>query len=362
GRPGQVRARHPGGGARRPEAAPVGAAGAGRRGRRRRRPAVGDHRVRRPGRVPRLRRHPLPHRAERRELHRGGPPAVGRPAVHHPDVRGVPPRRAPAGRHHLVHGQGGRRGAQLRLPVLLDVPDQPGGSRRRHLPRHRRHPDPVAAGHAAGRADRHPGRDLPGRVRRRPAVRPGGQPVRGRDDRRAVDRRRPVHLRLLDPGPRLPAVGTRRLPGVVHPDAPHRHPVQRGDAEAGAHGPARGVVRAGRAEVAHDPQRGAADRARRHRHRRHAGRGPDRRGDRPAAAAGRHQPAHRVQPVLRDRGPDPAGLAADVHLRAVRDRGRQHRGAGVPAGLGRGARAHHHHRAAQPDRSTGGPARPGPWI
>ena len=52
------------------------------------------------------------------------------------------------------------------------------------------------------------------------------------------------------------------------PDAPGDRPVHRGDAEARPERPARGVLRARRAEVAHDPAGRPADRARRHRHRR----------------------------------------------------------------------------------------------
>ncbi len=120
----------------------------------------------------------------------------------------------------------------------LDVPGQPGGPGRGRLPRDRRHVDELAAGDPDRRAARHPGRDLPGGVRRAAPVRAGDQLLRRRHDRCAVDRGRPVHLRVLDPRARLPEVRLRRRAGVVHPDAADRHPVHRGDAQAGAERPA----------------------------------------------------------------------------------------------------------------------------
>src|SRR5262249_50670028 len=85
---------------------------------------------------------------------------------------------------------------------------------------------------------------------------------------------------------------------------------------------------------------------------RDAGRGPGRRRDRAAAAARRHQPAHRVQPVPGVGRPATAGVAADAHLRAVRHRGRQHRLTGVPASLGGRLRADRPHRTVEPRGPT----------
>ena len=123
-----------------------------------------------------------------------------------------------------------RRGstASSSPPSMRGVIGDGGGA----LPRDRRH----AADHAARRpdrgADRHHGRDLPGRVRQGPA-RPRAHVLRRRDDRHPVDRRRPVRLRavraLLRPGH---PVRLRRRGRAVRADDPGRGPVDRGDAEA----------------------------------------------------------------------------------------------------------------------------------
>ena len=78
--------------------------------------------------------------------------------------------------------------------------------------------------------------------------------------------------------------------GAVAADDPDRRPLDRGDAAAGSRRPARGVVRPGRAEVAHDRQGRAAHRPRRHRHRRRAGHLPRHRRDRAAAGHRRRSP------------------------------------------------------------------------
>jgi hypothetical protein len=77
---------------------------------------------------------------------------------------------------------------------------------------------------------------------------------------------------------------------------------------------------------------------------------------------GGHQPADRAQPVRRPRVAAPTGVIAHAHLRAVRGRGGQHRGATVRTGLERRARVDHAHRAAQSARPAHHPARPYPRI
>ena len=120
--------------------------------------------------------------------------------------------------------------------------------------------------------------------------------LRRRDDRRAVDRGRPVHLRVLDPRSRLPEVRLRRRARAADP---HAAGVVRSTEEMLKLVPnelREASLRAGRAEVADDPAGGAAHRHRRHHHRHHAGCGPRHGRDRAAAAARRHRPAINFNP------------------------------------------------------------------
>ena len=90
---------------------------------------------------------------------------------------------------------------------------------------------------------------------RRPAG-AGRQLLRGRHDRRPVDRRRPVHpspFWILVLG--FSCSGFAGVAGAVDPDDAGRRPLDRGDAQARPERAARGVLRAGRAEVADDPAR-----------------------------------------------------------------------------------------------------------
>ena len=102
-------------------------------------------------------------------------------------------------------------------------------------------------------------RDLPRRVRQGQAAGPLDHLPGRRDDRHPVDRGRPVRARAVraDLRARDPA-RLRRLGRAVAADDPDRGALHRGDAAAGPRRPARGVVRPGRAEVAHDRQGRAA--------------------------------------------------------------------------------------------------------
>ena len=166
--------------------------------------------------------------------------------------------------------------------------DQPAGGRRA-VPRADRHPG--IGRHRVGdrAADRHLHRDLSGRVR--PGeVRPGGDLLRRCDDRCAVDRGGPVRLHLPAARLRAPAVRHRRCDRAGDPDDPGRGAVVRGNAQAGAPRSARGVLRAGCAQVADHPQSRSADGDVRPDHVIAAGHRPDHRGDRAADPAGRATP------------------------------------------------------------------------
>ena len=149
------------------------------------------------------------------------------------------------------------------------------------------------------------GRHLPRRVR--PWTARQGDDVHGRHPQRcAVDRRRAVHLRRVHHDvPRA----ARRLAGLTCPgvaDDPGDRAHHRGDAQARPERVARGVLRAGRAEVEDDPAHRRADRADRHHHRHRARDRPRRRRDRAAADPGRLHPEHQRQPAStasRDRCP-----------------------------------------------------------
>ena len=98
------------------------------------------------------------------------------------------------------------------LPHPLAARHRPARHGRRHLPRHHRQPREsrsstslIAIPIALARR-RLPGRVRPGRPRQ------AGDVLRRRDDRHPVDRRRPVHLRRLDPDPALPALAASLRP------------------------------------------------------------------------------------------------------------------------------------------------------
>src|SRR5699024_9432272 len=101
-------------------------------------------------------------------------------------------------------------------------------------------------------------------------------------------------------------------------DDPHGGAQQRGDAAPGADGPARGRLRARRAQMAHHRQGGAAYRGRRPDHRHHPRDRPRDRRDRPAAAHGGHGDLGQLEHVRRADG-DPA----HVHQPAVPGRQRE---------------------------------------
>ncbi len=165
-------------------------------------------------------------------------------------------------------------GTFLTHSMFLINPDEPGGGIYHAIVGTL---EQTADRHRDRRAARHPRRDLPGRVRRPDPLRPHGQLLRRRDDRRAVDRRRPVHLRVLDHRARLPEVRAGRLAGAGDPDA-----------AGGRSGPPRRCSSWSRRTCARPSYALGVpkwrtilkvvlpDRARRHRHRRHARRGPGR--------------------------------------------------------------------------------------
>ena len=109
---------------------------------------------------------------------------------------------------------------------------------------------------------------------------------RRRHDRHPVDRRRSVRLRAVRDllRPRHPH-GHHGLGRAGRADDPRRRPLQRGDAPPRAERAARGVLRARRAEVAHDREGRAAHLDRRHHHRHHAVDLARHRRDRAAAAS-----------------------------------------------------------------------------
>ena len=141
----------------------------------------------------------------------------------------------------------------------------------------------------AGRADRHPDRHrrraVPRRVRQGQPLRQRRPLLRRRDDRRAVDRLRPVRLHHARHR-RLRRGGLRRLEGLGRAgaaDAAGRDALGRGGAAARPRLAARGGAGARRAALARRPAGRAADRAARARHRL-AARGRARRGRDRAAA------------------------------------------------------------------------------
>ena len=226
----------------------------------------------------------LPRRAARLGPRGRGPARRDRPPDDRARLDGVRHRDRPAGLAALDRRRPRAARDQHDLPDLLDVPHRPrpGG---RDLPRADRHPaDHAVRGDHLG-ADRDHGRDLPHRVRQGQPARALDHLPRRRDDRHPLDRRRPVRLRALHPALRtVDPPRHRRLGGAGAADDPDRRALDRGDAAARARRAAGGVVRPGCAEVAHDRQGRAADRARRHRHRRDPRRRARRRRDRAAAA------------------------------------------------------------------------------
>jgi ABC-type phosphate transport system permease subunit len=144
---------------------------------------------------------------------------------------------------------------------------------------------------------------------------------------------------IFGPAVRFGLGGSVALSLLMIPDG---RTLDRGDAATGAQRPARGVVRPGRAQVAHHHQGGAAHRARGHRHRCRAGHLASHRGDR-SAAGGRG--LHRLGQHQHVRRPDDD--AAGVHLHPI------HRvdAEGSVVRLGWRARPDRHRDAAQLDRS-----------
>ena len=135
--------------------------------------------------------------------------------------------------------------------------------------------------------------------------------------------------------------GPRRLAGAGLPDAPDRHPHDRGDAAARARRPARGAAsRSAPARPA--PSHGrAARRGARHRERLPARRRPRRRRDRAAAVHHRRRETAQLERVHRAQH---GALVADLRQRHTALRRPAGAGLGCRADAGRHRVPVHHHR------------------